>query len=527
MAKKKKRKLNPKLLLLAPALLAVLGGISVYSLHRYNNTEPQLVIDGTDVSNLSQDEAEQLLLAAHPWKLTLTYENRKLAVDDSIKPAISSLAKTAYKNFKKMKEEKDLISLPGKISRGLKGAEAETLNYELTLENVDKLARSAAEKASREWNVTAQSATMESYDAESGTFKFSKGVEGLEVDEDKLIQDLLSALQSGDYDKEIKVSVHKAAPEVTESDYKKIGTYTTHTTANPDRNTNVRLACEAINGLILPAGEQFSFNGTVGERTPEKGYKEAAAYSMEEVVQEYGGGVCQVSSTLYNAVIAAGLQTDVRTGHVFKPTYVTPGQDATVSYSEPDFAFTNNSSNSIGLKATYWDQTVCVEVYGVPILEEGVVRYLHSEKKADLDPPKPTYEEDTSLKYGEEVVSSPGESGSEWVTDIVTEKNGEIIDRTFLHNTRYSGHAPVIRRNTTVKDDEKDKDKDKDKKKKNKKENSDPDDPDAGETDPVQPPAEEPATEAPSTPEPEPEPEPETPPAEPAAEPEAEAPAEE
>lgn len=519
MAKNKRQRLNPKLLLLVPVGLAVLGGISIISLHRYNHTEPQLVIDGNDVSSLSQEEAKKLLQDAHPWKLTLTYENRELAVDDSIEPAIDSLTESAYKNFQKMKDEKDLISLPGKISRGLKGAKAKTLTYELTLDNTDKIAQKAAEKASKEWNVTAKNAAMESYDAESGTFKYSAGVEGLEVDEDKLIEDLKTALESGEYDREIAVTVHKAAPEVSESDYKLIGTYTTHTTANPDRNTNVRLACEAINGLILPAGEQFSFNGTVGERTPEKGYKEAAAYSMEEVVQEYGGGVCQVSSTLYNAVIAAGLQTDVRTGHVFKPTYVTPGQDATVSYSEPDFAFTNSSSNTIGIKANYWDQTVVVEVYGVPVLEEGVIRYLHSEKKADLDPPKPTYEEDTSLKYGEEVVSSPGESGSEWVTDIVTEKNGEVIDRTFLHNTRYSGHAAVIRRNTTVKDEDKEKEKEKDKKKKSKKDDSDTEEPEAEET-----PAEtEPETEAPAEPEPEPEPEPEAP-AEPEPDPAAETP---
>ena len=79
-------------------------------------------------------------------------------------------------------------------------------------------------------------------------------------------------------------------------------------------------------------GEEFSFNNTIGERTEEKGFGAAAAYNNGEVVQEVGGGVCQVSTTLYNAVVRAGLKVTYRQGHTFQPTYVTPGQDATVSW---------------------------------------------------------------------------------------------------------------------------------------------------------------------------------------------------
>ena len=100
----------------------------------------------------------------------------------------------------------------------------------------------------------------------------------------------------------------------------------------------------------------------VGERTEAKGYQAAAAYSNGEVVQEIGGGVCQVSTTLYNAVIRSGLKTTVRRSHTYEPSYVTPGQDATVSYGGPDYKFINNSNTAIGIRASYSNQ-VCTRQY--------------------------------------------------------------------------------------------------------------------------------------------------------------------
>lgn len=94
-------------------------------------------------------------------------------------------------------------------------------------------------------------------------------------------------------------------------------------------------------------GETFSYNQVVGQRTKAAGFKEAPAYLNGKVVQEYGGGICQVSSTLYNAVLYANLEITERTNHGFKPSYVKPGLDATVSWGGPDFKFTNNRNYPI------------------------------------------------------------------------------------------------------------------------------------------------------------------------------------
>ena len=108
---------------------------------------------------------------------------------------------------------------------------------------------------------------------------------------------------------------------------------TSFTSSNSNRSTNIRLCSEKINGTVLMPGETFSFNQVVGKRTPEAGFKPATAYSGGKVVQEYGGGICQVSSTLYNAVLYANLEITERTNHGYKPSYVDPGLDATVSWT--------------------------------------------------------------------------------------------------------------------------------------------------------------------------------------------------
>lgn len=108
-----------------------------------------------------------------------------------------------------------------------------------------------------------------------------------------------------------------------------------------------------------------------GNRTTEKGYKPAGAYSNGVVVQEPGGGVCQVSSTLYNAVVFAGLKTTERHAHTYEPSYVTPGEDAMVSYdgyAGPDLRFVNNGKTAIGIKASISGQTLTVSIYGNPII---------------------------------------------------------------------------------------------------------------------------------------------------------------
>ena len=133
---------------------------------------------------------------------------------------------------------------------------------------------------------------------------------------------------------------------------------------NEDRNTNLTLACAALDGVILQPGEEFSYNDTVGERTKEKGYKPAAAYSGYNTVNSIGGGVCQVSTTLYNACLLSDMEIVFRVNHGYKSSYIAIGLDATVNWGGPDFKFRNNSHFPIMLKAEVSGGFVKVKILG-------------------------------------------------------------------------------------------------------------------------------------------------------------------
>ena len=146
---------------------------------------------------------------------------------------------------------------------------------------------------------------------------------------------------------------------------------TTLAGSTQNRITNIQLAVQAIDGLVIAPGEQFSYNDALGERTAERGYKAAGAYSNGQVVQEIGGGICQVSSSLYYAALLANLQIDVRVCHYFPVAYLPPGLDATVSWGGPEFKFTNNRDWPIKIEASVDTSKNTVTVHLVGTDEDG------------------------------------------------------------------------------------------------------------------------------------------------------------
>lgn len=154
-------------------------------------------------------------------------------------------------------------------------------------------------------------------------------------------------------------------------------TYYTWSTA--DRIHNIRLAAEKINGVVLLPGESFSYNDTVGQRTVEAGFRIAKAYSDGEEVDALGGGICQVSSTLYCATMYAQLKTLSRTNHYFKVGYLDYGLDATVSWGQPDFRFRNNRDYPIMIQAylNEDEESLTVEIWGTD-MDGSSVRLRHT-----------------------------------------------------------------------------------------------------------------------------------------------------
>lgn len=145
-----------------------------------------------------------------------------------------------------------------------------------------------------------------------------------------------------------------------------IAKYSTNYNAkDTDRTTNLRLAAEKINGTVLMPGETFSYNTVVGERTIAAGYKEAAMYQNGEVVDGLGGGICQISTTLYNAVLYSNLEIVERRNHQFVPSYAKAGRDATVVYGSIDFRFKNTRNYPVKILCTVSGGVAKCEIYGL------------------------------------------------------------------------------------------------------------------------------------------------------------------
>lgn len=152
-----------------------------------------------------------------------------------------------------------------------------------------------------------------------------------------------------------------------------LGSKTTYyNTSVKGRSTNIRLAAEAIDGTVLQPGETFSLNGVVGRRTAAKGYQTAIIFQNGKQVEGLGGGVCQVSSTVYGAVLYADLQVTERSSHQFQVSYTPVSQDAAVYYGSQDFQFVNDTDNPIKIAADASNGSLTVTIYGTKTTEKKV-----------------------------------------------------------------------------------------------------------------------------------------------------------
>lgn len=218
---------------------------------------------------------------------------------------------------------------------------------------------------------------------------------------------------------------------------------TSYTSSGYARSTNIELAAQKLDGVVIMPGETFSYNQAVGQRTKAAGFKEATAYSNGQVVQEVGGGICQVSSTLYNAVLYANLEIVERTNHGFKPSYVKPGLDATVSWGGPDFKFKNNRNYPVRIKTDTSGKVLKIYIYGLKTNNDYTVV---------LDPQyvstvyyKTIYQNDSSLGSGESKIIQSGSNGCKTATyKYLYDANGTLVSSECISRDTYNPHNKII-----------------------------------------------------------------------------------
>ena len=224
-----------------------------------------------------------------------------------------------------------------------------------------------------------------------------------------------------------------------------LGTSTTKCAGPWGRHQNIRLAAKAINGNIYNPGEEFWYNAAVGQRTEARGFQPAAAYSGGRTVTSIGGGICQVSSTLYYATLLSDLKIVLRYAHMFDPGYMpVTGCDATVSWGGPDFAFRNDTDYPIKIVTSYNDDTneLTVTIMGTRVNDNYVVMTNQFLSYSEF---KVVYKEDESVSPGDQVVDQYGHNGYEVRTyRNVYDGEGKLLRSTVEATSDYDRGDKII-----------------------------------------------------------------------------------
>lgn len=278
------------------------------------------------------------------------------------------------------------------------------------------------------------SGTMAAAICDKSTGKPTQSRVGVQFDVAAVQAQLDAAAPGAEFLADAQVQFPPAATEELEQAMFRdvIGTCTT-TCAGPwGRRQNIKLASAAINGRIYNPGEEFWYNATVGQRTEARGFQPAAAYSGGKTVTSIGGGICQVSSTLYYATLMADLRIVLRYAHMFDPGYMpVTGCDATVSWGGPDFAFRNSTDYPIKITTSYNDETnqLTITLLGTKTDDHYVEmtnQFLsYSERKT-------VYQESESIAPGTTEVEQYGHNGYA----VQTYRNVYAGDGTLLRSTK-------------------------------------------------------------------------------------------
>ena len=209
-----------------------------------------------------------------------------------------------------------------------------------------------------------------------------------------------------------------------------------------NRSHNVALAAKSINGTILLPGETFSYNETIGNPNKANGYKIGTAYVGGKVVDSYGGGVCQVSTTLYNSVLYANLEIVQRYNHSYIVNYVPAGRDATVSYGGKDFKFKNTRNYPIKIVANAKNGVVSVSIMGIK--EETEYEVVLTSTVLSTTPRSVVYENSSKLEEGKQKVIQNGFDGKKSIAYKILKLNGKTISKTVLSKDTYKPMAKIV-----------------------------------------------------------------------------------
>ena len=297
---------------------------------------------------------------------------------------------------------------------------------------------------------TVKDAEIGEFNPDTKEFTITPEETGMTIDIDGAIEKVNELFANKEYTGSVVVPSIVKEPEITtekiKANFGLIGEHVTKASDNSNRNNNLNQACKKINGTILKPGEEFSFNKVVGQRTTANGFKEATVIMGGQYEQGLGGGVCQVSSTLYNAVLKSDLKITKRSAHAWPSDYVLEGLDATVNWPDLDFKFKNDTDYQIIVVMWFEskDRTVHAQIYGKRLPDEQTI-VLRSECVGSTAAGKTVYEEDKTMEVGKTKVVRQAHKGLTIKTyKIWQDKDGKEVKRDFITTTTYGSYGKKI-----------------------------------------------------------------------------------
>lgn len=399
---------------------------------------PQVYIEGMDVSNLSKEEAKSRLKAVYEKEL----EDLKIDL--------------VYGNYNKDINYKDLDyqylyneSIEAAYARGREGSLLNRIKeiYNIKNEGINiPLQRTYDDKKLDDIVIEVNdSINKDAVDAnirrQGGIFHITDEITGFKVEEESLVEAINNKIQNLNTETlEIPVTViePKIKGEALKNIKDIIGEFSTVFNAQvAGRSKNIDIATNSITHTLLMPGEEFSFNQKTGPRGIKEGYQEAPVIVNGQLVPGVGGGICQVSTTLYNAVVRANLEISNRRNHSIPVGYVPLGHDATVSYGYIDFKFINNRKYPVYIESYISGNRVFTKLYGVK--EDNVAVTLYSEVTEVIEP-KTEIKVDNDLFIGEKKVEKVAKQGYRVNTYKIYSQGGKEIKREHISKDYY---APV------------------------------------------------------------------------------------
>lgn len=347
------------------AIICVLGISINYFNKKYIYTDAiakNIFIEGIDVSNLTKEEAINYINEnITPSDIQLNYdgETNIISPDEiDLKYNTSEVVDEAY-NYTKTDSYFENIKRFFDLNKNIKNLEIKSLYNENKLsEKIQSISESI--------NVAMENAKV--YISDSGNISASSATIGKELDIAATKESIYDAIKNKDY-KAIDLKVNIKEPKISTEAAKSVNTLlaefsTKFSTNDSNRVTNIVLSAKATSDVLLMPGEEFSYNNLTGKRTKSNGYKDAPVIINGKLEQDVGGGVCQVSSTLFNSVLYSGLDVTSRRNHSLKSSYVSIGRDAMVSDGGSDFRFKNPYSHPVYIKNTVSNGVITSKIYG-------------------------------------------------------------------------------------------------------------------------------------------------------------------